>query len=105
VKIVKAMFVADRVRLNQRLTGTITVPADAKIVYCGASPSDKGNLAIWAEVPSIELPKSAMITIPMIILKAGDEIPEGATYRGYLLAVPILLVYELTRPGSQDELN
>lgn len=105
MKIIKAMFVADRVRLNQRLTGTITVPEGAKIVYCGADPSAKGNLAVWAEAPSIALPLSATISIPLIILKADDEIPAGAIYRGHLLAVPILLVYELPRPGGDNAPN
>lgn len=97
MKIIKALFVADRIRVGNRITGTVTVPYGSKIVYCGASPSDKGNVAVWAESPSIVVSKQAQVSVPLIILRHDDEVPNGAVFRGHLLANPILLIYEL--PG------
>lgn len=105
MKIIKALFVADRIKVGKRITGTVTVPAGAKIVYCGASPSDKGNVAIWAEAPSIQLAQAAMVSIPLIILTHEDEVPDKCVYRGHLLANPMLFIYELPWSGGADATN
>jgi len=102
VKIKKVTFVRDPVRVGNRITGTADLPPHSRIIHCGASPPE-GNLCLWAEVPSIEVPDTAMEKISIIILRHDDEVPQDCEYRGYILANPILLVYEHVPSGVKEK--
>lgn len=88
------LFVADQARNAQdRIVGTVRMPAGARIVHAGARPPD-GKLAIWAECTSLEIPDSSLVAVRLLILKHDDEIPPDHVYRGYILSAPILFIYE-----------
>jgi hypothetical protein len=103
MKIIKAKFVADKFKVRNRITGTVTLPVGAKIVHVGADPEERGNVSVWAEVTSLEIPGSA--AVPLLILKAGDEVPDNCVFRGMLLAAPMLLIYETPVPGAVNDGN
>lgn len=91
------MFVADLERSAQdRIVGTVRMPAGAQIIHAGASPPE-GKLAIWAETTSLEVPESSLTAVRLLILRHGDEIPPDHVYRGYILSNPILFIYEDTK--------
>lgn len=94
MKIRMFMFVADATRNAQdRVVGTVRMPPGARVVHAGASPPE-GKLAVWAECTSMELAEKDMQAYRLVILLHGDEIPPDHEYRGYILASPILFLYE-----------
>ena len=86
-----ALQAAERALPGQaRLKGTVSLPEGAKIVYVGATPP-KGEMFIFAEVSPMKLP---MRTMDVVVLQTGDVIPNGYEYLSYILAVPILFIYQ-----------
>lgn len=79
-----------RIMPGQRVTGKIKLPQSARIVHVGATvPS--GELFVFAEVSEVVEPNRE---IEVCVLKVEDPIPDGHEYMGYILAVPILFIYE-----------
>jgi len=79
-----------RIFPGQAIAGKVTLPRDAKIVHVGAAPPN-GEMYLYCEVSDIETPKTQL---DFAVLKQGDAIPDGYVYRGYILAIPILFVYQ-----------
>ena len=75
---------------GQRIEGVIKVPEGANIIYVGAVPPE-GHMICFAEVADIDMPVQEKT---VIVLKDGDTIPDGYKYLGYILAVPLLFIYE-----------
>lgn len=73
-----------------RIAGKITMPQGSKIVHVGAAPPN-GEMYAYAEVSPVKVPD---VQIDVVILQPGDEIPNGYKYLGYILAIPILFVYQ-----------
>ncbi len=81
---------AHKIFPGQRVEGKITLPQSANIVHVGAAPPS-GEMFAYAEVSEIEEPKRE---VEVCVIKVGDPIPKGWEYLGYILAVPILFIYE-----------
>lgn len=73
-----------------RIKGMVTIPQGSRVVHVGAEPPH-GEMFMYCEVSPVSTPD---VTVDIAILKVGDTIPNGYQYRGYILAVPILFVYE-----------
>lgn len=81
---------AKKIYPGERVEGRITLPQSANIVHIGAAPPS-GEMFVYAEVSEIEEPTRE---IEVCVIKVGDPVPEGWEYLGYILAVPILFIYE-----------
>lgn len=84
-----------RMHPAQQVAGKVMIPKGAKIVHVGAAPPN-GEMYLYCEVSDVEVPK---VRLDFVVLKEGEKIPDGFTYRGYILAIPILFVYEQTAPA------
>ena len=80
-----------------RLTGLITMPAAAKIIYIAAQPP-KGEMFVWAEVR--EVMGEQLQQKEYVILQEGDSIPDGYVYVATIVAVPFLFIYEHISEGE-----
>lgn len=101
MKIVMEKFKADSVRLNDRIIGSVRLPPNSRIIHAGAAPP-KGELCIWAEVPSIALGEQTFDEYRLIILRHDDEIPDGWEFRGHILSNPILFFYQYVGENDDD---
>ena len=91
MKIKKYALTATETQSNLgRIKGCVTIPQGSRVVHIGAEPP-QGEMFVYCEVSPVSLPD---ITIDISILKVDDTIPTGYKYMGYILAVPILFVYE-----------
>ena len=91
MKIEKFPFQAKEQTLpGQRIEGQVTIPQGSKIVHINAEPP-RGELYMYCEVSPVNTPD---VIVDLTVLQVGEEIPTGYVYRGYILAVPILFVYE-----------
>jgi len=77
---------------GQNVSGIVKVPQGAKIIHVGATPPN-GEMILYCEVPEVETPK---VTLDFAILQQKQNIPEGYEYLGYILAIPILFIYQRT---------
>lgn len=68
---------------------SILIPPDANVIHLGAQAD--GNIYLWAEVPEVEAPVGE---IEVIVLRAGQTIPDGYKYRAAVLSNPMLFVYQ-----------
>lgn len=73
-----------------RIKGKVIIPQGSRVVHVGAEPPN-GEMYMYCEVSPVTMPD---VTVDIAILKEGDVIPTGYQYRGYILAIPILFVYE-----------
>lgn len=96
MKLRKFMFEQSAMQIGGRIIGVIRMPSDAQIIYVGADPVTRGNLALWAEVPEVVLPTRQEITRQFMIMKDDDKIPAGFVFRTQILSVPLLFCYEYT---------
>lgn len=96
MKLKRFLFEQSAVRVADRIIGIIRMPSNAQILHVGADPADKGNIALWAEVPEIALPTTQEIVRQFIVLRNEDRIPTGFVFRTHIMAVPLLFVYEYT---------
>jgi len=83
-----------RVFDGQQISGKVLIPKGSKIVHVGAAPPN-GEMLLYCEVPEVETQK---VQLDFAIVKQGQPIPDGYGYRGYILAVPILFVYQKEGP-------
>ncbi len=81
---------ARRLMPGQRVDGQVEIPKGSKIIHVGAAPPN-GEMFMYCEISEVEMP---MVTLDLCILKVDDTVPDGYMYRGYILAIPILFVYE-----------
>lgn len=79
-----------RVFAGQQVAGKVALPKDANIVHLGAAPPN-GEMYLYAEVSEVETPT---VDLEFCVLRQGQSIPDGYKYRGYILAHPILFVYQ-----------
>lgn len=80
---------AESSKLGQ-IAGKITMPEGSKIVHVGAAPPN-GEMYAYAEVSPVTVPDKQ---IDVVILQEGQDIPNGYKYLGYILAIPILFIYQ-----------
>lgn len=81
---------AKRLMPGQQLQGKIVLPQSANIIHVGATPPT-GEMFAYAEVSEVAEPTRE---IEIRVLVPGDTVPDGWEYLGYILAVPLLFVYE-----------
>jgi len=81
---------AKRILPGQRVDGQVEIPKGSKIIHVGAAPPN-GEMYMYCEISDVEMPK---VTLDLCVLKEGDTVPDGYVYRGYILAIPILFIYE-----------
>ena len=84
-----------RVFSGQQISGKVMIPKGAKIVHVGAAPPN-GQMMLYCEVPEVETQK---VQLDFAIVQQGQSIPDDYVYRGYILAVPILFVYQKDGPS------
>lgn len=84
-----------RIFEGQQLSGKVMIPKGSKIVHVGAVPPN-GEMNLFCEVPDVEVPK---VQLDFAIVGEGQKIPDGYIYRGYILAVPLLFVYQKEGPS------
>lgn len=72
------------------MEGYIKLPEGAKVVHVGATPP-RGELSVFAEIADVDMPEQRR---EIVILKAGDSIPDSYKFMGVILSQPTLLVYE-----------
>lgn len=95
-------FKADKVRVHGRIRGTVRMPHGARIIHIGANPP-KGELCVWAECTSLVIGDGDHIDVTLLILRHDDEVPPGHVYRGYILANPMLFVYQFTGTTAAND--
>ncbi len=76
---------------TSKIRGVVTVPIGSRVIHMGATPP-KGEMFIWAEVPTIESRQTE--EKEFVILGAGDEVPDGYVFSSVIVALPFLFVYE-----------
>jgi len=84
-----------RIFEGQQISGRVVIPKGSKIVHVGAAPPN-GEMYLYCEVSEVEEQK---VQLDFAIVKQGQNIPDGYVYRGYILAIPILFVYQKEGPS------
>lgn len=72
-----------------QIAGEITFPEGSKIIHVGAAPPN-GEMFAYCEVSPVKMPD---VTLDVVVLQVGQDVPMGYKYLGYILAIPILFVY------------
>lgn len=80
---------AEQILPGDRIKGKVSIPEGAKIIYIGATPP-RGEMNVFCEVSPVNVPPKE---IDVVVLRAGDTIPNGHEFMGYILAHPILFIY------------
>lgn len=84
-----------RIFSGQQISGKVMIPKGSKIVHVGAVPPE-GEMNLFCEVPEVEVQK---VQLDFAIVGQGQVIPEDYVYRGYILAVPLLFIYQKEGPS------